>query len=80
MTVRYRVQANDQERTEEQQALLLASAAIRVWRRWCAMEGGEHVSVIGQDEKLDDAIRALYQQIRETDVFYSGVQSGREDA
>ena len=77
MTVKYKVQTGE-IRTQEQQSLLLASAAHRAWTEWCRTDGnGKMEGVQGQDEKLDQMMRFLYQQILENDVFYSGVSAGR---
>jgi hypothetical protein len=74
---RYRVRCFGAERSEEAQANLLSSAAHRVWKEWCRKddETGETVGVQGIDGHLDNAMRFLYQQIQETDVFYSGKHS-----
>lgn len=78
--VRYKPQAFSAYRTPEQQALLLAKRAKRAWNQWCRRdENGKTIGVAGQDEQLDDAMRALYQQVCETDVFYSGYQIGIEE-
>lgn len=79
--VKYRPQTQDggRLRTEEQQAYLLADAAYRVWRKWSRVdENGQNASVQGQDKELDQAMRLLYGQIKETDVFYSGYNMARE--
>jgi hypothetical protein len=79
-TVRYHAAAHDAMRTHEQQALLLATAAKRAWEAWCRKDemGALGDGVQGQDPVLDDAMRHLYRQIVETDVFYAGVAAGRQ--
>ena len=64
-------------RTQEQQSHLLAKAAYRVWEQWCRTDSNNHkmVGVQGQDEEFDQAMRLLFQQISENDVFYSGIHS-----
>lgn len=71
--VRYSAVAMGALRTEEQQALLLARAGHRVWTEWCrkAEEGATYDGVQGMDPILDRAVRRLFQQIVETDVYYS---------
>lgn len=76
MKVKYTPQTLDSFRTEENQAVLLVIRARIVWAEWCRRnDNGESIGVQGQDEKLDNAMRALYRQIVETDVFYSGKHS-----
>ena len=76
--VRYVPQTMDGIRTEEQQSLLLARVAYKVWQEWCRRDGnGKLVGIQGQDPKLDEAVRFMYQQLNENDVFYSGIAGGR---
>lgn len=69
-------------RTEENQALLLAKRAFRVWDLWCKRDdNGELTSeVMGIDEEFDNAVRALYRSVHQTDVYFSGKHVGRKEA
>lgn len=56
--------------------LLLATAAEKVWRVWCGSDGKP--SLQGVNEELDAAMREIYCQCYQTDVFMGGVKHGRE--
>lgn len=79
--VKYRVQSFDGPRTMEQQSYLLASAVRRVWEGWAysGKEDGAGGAVQGVDENFDNAMRYMYQQLKEMDIFMSGVKSERGD-
>ncbi len=78
--VRYKPQSLGGYRTQENQALLLAGVAYRAWDLWCEADGhgGYLRSIMGTDEDFDDAMRALYRVVHETDVYYSGFHQGED--
>jgi hypothetical protein len=76
MPVKYRPVVHDGPHTMEQQMLLLADAAARAWKAWCGPGGGEPSPVQGLSEDLDVAMRLLYTQCYQTDVFMGGAHHG----
>lgn len=62
-------------RRPEQQAMLLAKAAHRAWSRWRdARHKGKEFP-----EKLNNAMRNLYRNVSETDIYFSGYEAGRKE-
>lgn len=71
MTVKYKAVVHDIGHTLEQQVYLLALAAEKAWRIWIGSDGKQ--SMHGINPELDIAMREVYAQLYQTDVFMGGV-------
>lgn len=86
--VRYTPQTLDGRATMEQQLLLLARNAHHAWDAWCERDpeklgakptdNGSYAPAQLVSERLNAAMRLLYSQLREVDIFMSGVSQGRQ--
>jgi hypothetical protein len=75
MVVKYTPVVHDGPHTIEQQMLLLAKAGDKAWRAWFSLREDASKQV-----DLDNAMRDLYQQLYQTDVFMGGLHEGERRA
>jgi hypothetical protein len=73
--VLYRPVVHSDPHTIEQQMFLLATAAHRAWSVWAGGAGKDGFQ--GMSPELDDAMREIYRQLYQTDVFMGGLDFGR---
>ncbi len=77
MTVKYTPVAHDSGHTMEQQMFLLADAAWKAWKSWCDMRD-DKFGAGGVSEVSNEAMRNIYSQCYQTDVFMGGVHHGEK--
>jgi len=77
--VPYQPVIHDGERTMEQQTYLLAKAARNAWRIWAGDTFENKQSMVGINKDLDVAMRELFTQLCQTDIFMGGVHHGRDE-
>jgi hypothetical protein len=68
----------DRPRTSRWQLMLTQDTAHRVWQEWIKRHGVGNDGPFDQ-VKFDDAMRRLYTQLQENEIFISGVSEGGSD-